>query len=451
MKRLYFILFPFILSQFAYSELHRPNRYFEISEEVEVGARNNYFQIQDFTDGIKKFKDNFDFEKMAEDIPSEGWNADADFMEKTAINFNMSNEFRIGFFAGVNGNGHLDASKNLFTYLAYDTDQIEPRLKTLDTATLTTLIKNQDIDQLSVVLGLPGSSDVVKVGGYVDVVATSGVSLYTTLKTIGINIVPTYYMPLIHVPKTTATASYSITKDGLLKAEARADLKVYTGFDYKYFDKDYRTDSGDKYSNTDRRNHILENVKNGGFAVDLEFEKNFFDRVDFGVFGQIPVTPGRMNYLTTTTAYAYYTVDLIQEAQGKDTKQSDYDIGDKEYSSADYKYYRPLRAGAELLITPVEGFSLYSKGNVVLRNPYKPKEREVYGEYDVDMIFFLKNLLKFSVGTAYENEVYIQKVGLDVNLRILEVIAKASLRGETMSKSFNGKGAGAYVGVKVGF
>ncbi len=443
----------FLFSQLAFSELHRPNRYFEFSEEVEVGARNNYFQIQDFSDGLKKFKDNFDFEEMAQNIPNDGWNADADFMEKTEISFNFSNEFRISLFAGANGNGHLDASKNLFTYLAYDTDEIEPRLKSVPPLSLAAMIQNKDIDQLAVILGLPGSSDEVKVGGYVDVMATGGLSFYTTLSSIGINIRPTYYMPLIHVPKTVAKASYSITDDGLLKAEARVDLKVYTGFDYKYFDKDYRDpDDGSKYSNTDKRNHIFENLKNGGFAVDFEFERNFFDRLDLGLFGQIPVTPGRMKYLTTTSAYANYTVDLVKEAMGEDTKKSDYDTGDRTYSSdTTYKYYRPLRAGGELLFTPVEGFSLYTKGNVVLRNPYKAREREIYGEYDVDMIFFLKNLLKFSVGSAYENQVFIQKMGLDVNLRLLEVIAQASLRGDTFKSSFNGKGVGAYAGIKIGF
>lgn len=435
------ILFGFTTT-LAYTELHRPNRIFEVSEEVEVGATNNYFKLQDYITGHVK---HFDFEKMADEISDEGWTANFDFWENTAVNFNFSEKFRLGFFANASGSGHVDANKALFKYLAYDTDQIEPRLKKLNPLELAAKLQANDIDYLTDKLELPRQSEIVKLGGFVDVYATAGVSLYANLLTLGINVKPTYYMPLIHVPETLATASYSITDKGLLKAEAVADLNIYTAFDYKYFDKH------NPYRNIDRADQIMKNLDNGGFAIDFEVERNFADVLDIGLWGQVPLSPGRMKYLTKTKAYANYTVDLLKELEGFDTKESDYDIGDKEFTRGSFKYYRPLRYGAEILLKPADVLGLYAKGGMCVRNPYDADIRKKYPEYDCALLLSAKNIINLSVGTAYENEIFIQKVGLGLNFRIVEVIAKASLRGETFAQSFDGKGAGAYVGLKIGF
>ena len=88
---------------------------------------------------------------------------------------------------------------------------------------------------------------------------------------------------------------------------------------------------------------------------------------------------------------------------------------------------------------------------LVVRNPYTSGARTVYPEFSLSAEAALKEIIGINFSTSYLNRVFVQQLGLMLNFRVIELNIKAMLRGGSFVNSFNWTGAGAYVGVRIGF
>ncbi len=413
-KKIVLAVATFFVSASVFAELRKPNRYFEIGVEAEAGASNNYFSTNEFM--VKDLV--IDLKKIADEIPSGGWKAEVLDKEKAFINLNISERFRLGFFTGLDVSGSVNIGKELFDFLGN---------------------------------GFTGGSKSVKLSGHFDAFLDAGVSFRTKIREFGVTISPAYYVPLIYMPSTTATASWSSDSSGKLKANVQANVKVYSAVDMRRWTE---KNDFDENANPSLNDEIQSALKNGGFDLSLAVEHPIFGQwLEVGGFARIPILPGTLDYEMSRTVSAHVSTDgFLKILTDDDELEKEFDSGTATYSKTSHKVYRPLRFGAEAAFRPFgRWFTLRPMGALVMRSPYDGDEREIFPEYSLSATASLFNVLSLTVGTAYLNQVFVHSALFALNARVLELDLGIALRGGDFLKSFQGTGTSACIGVKIGF
>lgn len=404
----------FLLTAAAvFAELNPPSRIFEIGVDVNAGVSNNYFDARDIlTENVV-----FDLQKIAKEMPSGGLNFNAMFDADFFTAINASPKFRLTFFAGIDGTGSVNIPNELFALLA-DGNAI-------------------------------GESESMKINGSASVFADIGFTYRTQIKTsygdFGLKFTPAYYLPIAYVPDVNATVNYSTSDTGVLQATASAPVSVYSIIDLQQFiDSDA--------SSPDIQGQIADALRCGGFDFAFEAEHPVLRSLEVGVFTRIPILPGYLKHEMTANAWATATYNNIL-GMLDDTNSSDVDHGvdDFTYSETSYKIYRPFRLGVEGAWRPFGTWCTFRPGfAVVSRCPYT-SDAVWYPEYRFDAEFSLFNIVALNFGTAYQDQLFIQRVGFMLNTHVIQFNVQASLEGSDFVNSFSWGGAGVYAGVRIGY
>lgn len=397
----------------AFAELNPPCRKFEIGVDVNAGASNNYFDARDIlTENVV-----FDLQKIAKEMPSGGLNLNAMFDADFFTAINASPKFRLTFFAGIDGTGFANVPEELFTLLA----------------------EGNTI----------GESESMKVNASASVFADVGFTYRTEIKTsygdFGLKFTPAYYLPIAFVPDVNATVNYSTSDTGALQANASAPVNIYSIIDLQQFiDSDA--------SSPDIQGQIADALACGGFDLAFEAEHRVLRSLDVGVFTRIPILPGYLKHKMTANVWATATYNnILGILDNTNSSDVDHGVDDFTYSEASYKIYRPFRLGVEGAWRPFGTWCTFRPGfAIVSRCPYT-SDAVWYPEYRLDAEFSLFNIVALNFGTAYQDQVFIQRVGFMLNTHVIQFNVQASLEGSDFVNSFGWGGFGAYAGVRIGF
>lgn len=425
-------LFAFIFSfgaislghsiEFTGDLLSKPHRVFEIGFDSDAKFANNTLGLKDIlTKNVE-----IDLQKMASDMPKSGFDLGFYDYEKGFVNLNISSRFRFSFFTELESSMNLNISKDLFDILG----------------------SGIELDE----------TNTVDVNACADVFYTMGASFQTIISGYGIRFTPTYFVPIMYVPKTTATAKTTMTSEGVIEASATANVDVYTAVNMKEYKEDNKSVSDEDIGNV---------LSNGGFDFSFEIERNWMHGLNAGLYTRIPLVAGTLNYKMSTVAYAnFYEDNLLEFVTDKEKakpepkhghiKPSTYGTDKEEegfeYSEESYKAYRPLKFGLNatympwgkwLKIQPALGFAI--------RNPYT-SDAIFYMEYALDCkLSLLKEIFNFNFGTAYQNQIFQHRFGLGLNIRAIEVLAQVSMCGTSFLSTFHTRGYGVYAGARIGF
>jgi hypothetical protein len=413
MKKLICTFFVFSIALLGFAELRKPCRTFEIGVDADAAASNDYFDLRDIM--VQDIV--FDLQKIASEMPSQGLDVNALVDAKVFMNVNTKNSLRIGFFTEIDAYGNANIPQALFKKIAEG--------NALDEAESYKLAVNAEV--------------------FYNMGFTYHNMLETKFGKIGLSITPSYYLPIAYVPDANATVSYSTSSDGTITANATAPLDVYTAIDMKQF-----LDSNSQ--SKDIASQLGDVLKNGGFDIAFEVERNIFKSLDVGLFARVPVLPGHLTYKTTVNVTASAQIDnIIGALSGNDTTTTNYDVGNYEYSSVNKKLYRPLRIGFEGAWRPFGSWSTFRPMfAVVVREPYS-NNAVCFPEYALNADFTLFNIVGCTFGTAYQDQIFIQRVGFMLNTHVIQFNVQASLEGSDFVNSFNWGGAGVYAGVRIGF
>lgn len=405
MKRLIVSLLALCVFSSLGAELYIPNRYVEIGVEASAGASNNLYGVSD----VLQETITIDLKKIANDLGRNGFVLDAFGDTNVFFNLNISPKFRLGLFANVSGSAFVGVGKEFFDLLADGWDFGEKKEFTA--------------------------------AAYGDVFVNVGASFHTTFREkYGVTITPAYVVPIAYADDASAKVDFFTDKSGTMKASAEASFALHTAFDLE----DFSVESAiDKISNV---------ATKGGFDLALAVERPILKRLDIGIFGRIPIIPGRLDYKMTRTMTATFTEEnLLQHLADGDDFDYEYDEGETEYSKSTKYVFRPLRFGVEAAWRPFGNWCVFRpRVGLAVRHPYS-RQAVFYPEYALDADITLFKVLGFRFGTAYEDRIFVQRVGFMLNARIFQIDVKALLRSEDFINSFRFAGAGAYVGVRVGF
>lgn len=415
-----FISALFFLPAIAFSELHKPNRIVELGLDWEAGASNSYASTSELL--VKDLV--IDLQKMEKDVSKSGWNIETFARESTFLNINANEKFRLGFYAGVEATGNINIGHELFELLGSGYSVGESKTMSIDTRA--------------------------------DVFVDTGISFRTKIAGFGVKISPSYYIPIVYVPKTSTKISWSTNEDGEIRASAEADLNVYTAFDLaRVFEgeDDLNEDGTQKFTDDlETASQVQDALKNGGFDLALEVEHPIFGNIlEVGGFLRVPILPGKLNYKANRKmTFEFYQSNFLGKLNDESETENDHDTGEFTYFKETKKVYRPLKFGAEAIYRPFGWLDVRPMFDIVMRSPYS-NEMVVYPEYSLDATIHCKNIVGFTLGTSYLDQTFNQRVGFFVNARVIELDTMISFRSGSFVKSFMGAGVAAYFGLKMGF
>ena len=339
------------------------------------------------------------------------------------MNLNISSRFRFSFFTELESSVNLNVSKDLFDILGSGIELDETKS--------------------------------VDVTASADLFYTMGASFQTIIKGYGIRFTPTYFVPLMYVPKTSANTSLTMTSEGKIEAKASANVDVYTAVNMK----DYK--ENDKSVSDEDIGAIL---SNGGFDFSFEIERNWLHGLNAGLYTRIPLVAGTLNYKMSTIAYAsFYEDNLLEYVTDKEkekpkpnhghVKPSTYGTENEEegfeYSEDSYKAYRPLKFGLNATYMPWgRWFKIQPSLGFAVRNPYT-SDAIFYMEYALDCrLSAVKEIFNF--GTAYQNQIFQHRFGVGLNFRAIEILAQVSMCGTSFLSTFHTRGYGVFAGARIG-
>ena len=201
-----------------------------------------------------------------------------------------------------------------------------------------------------------------------------------------------------------------------------------------------------------KTDYISEAVKNGGFDLSFAVEKQVLRTLDVGMYTRVPLVPGRLNYKMTANVYAnFIETKALGFIDNTEEHSLDYGVDDITYSTASFAAFRPFKLGIEVAWRPFGKWMVFRPElAVVMRNPYSTAAI-IYPEYSLGAEFSLFNVVRLQAATAYRDRVFVQSVGVALNVRLIEIELGAAFRGAEFTNSFNYSGAGAFAAVRIGF
>ena len=402
---------PFASAEFDGDLLSKPHRIFEIGVDSNAAFANSTLG---FKDVFKKHVE-LDLKKIANEMPDDGFSIAINETESFFINLNASSRFRFSLFSGLDTSAHFNIEKDLFELLG----------------------SGMNI----------GEKKTVDVTGNADSFYNMGLSYQTIIKGYGIKISPSLFVPLAYIPKTTATGSVYTTEDGHIVAKAEADVDIYTAVSMHDFMEEKKS-----IDNLDLSFGKL--LSNGGFDLSFEIERNWLHGFNAGLYTRIPLISGTLKYKMSTRVWAIFEeTNALGYLNDTESHTNEHGHDDFVYSdNENYKVHRPLKLGINATYMPFGAFfKIQPSLGFAVKNPYS-SDSIFYPEYALDLrLSLVHNIFNFNLGTAYQNQIFQQRFGFGLNLRVLEVIAQASMCGTNLKSSFDRSGYAAMVGVRIGF
>ncbi|MDR1785848.1 MAG: hypothetical protein LBR23_05205 [Spirochaetaceae bacterium] len=378
------------------AEMNEPRRAVEAGIDLRsVNIGNNWFPIKNLLfpqDGVLVV----DFYKMAS-VLTDGFKIDGT-LDATPFffNINVKKILRLGVSANVTGSFGLTVPRDTLDFLAgYDSD---------GTASAGAQVYGSAFADLSLSVGTFIRNFGGRAGG-----------------DLGITLIPSVFLPLMKVTPGSSI-EYTMDRDGV---SAMTDISAYV-IDYGSV-----TNLGDAYP-------LM------GFDISFAMEYPLSSKVDIALgVKHIPIRPG------TLTKKAALGDGQTNRVSGEDLIAGEVDglLPDFEniaFETADLQVSRPIEAGLSVSLRPLSWFSLLPSINLVFDEPF-------FFEYSLGTEIHWKKWISATLSTNYEDRIFVQRLQLGFNLRLLEVDLAVQSSSSNFLRSFLLTGAGFGVAFKFGW
>ncbi|MDR3284140.1 MAG: hypothetical protein LBS97_03050 [Treponema sp.] len=304
------------------------------------------------------------------------------------FNVNFEKKFRLGVSESITGSGHIKFSKELLELLANG---------------------NRDTPD-----GNNSANILVDARVYSD----TSVSFMTFIKDTGIRLTPSLFLPLIYADTSTDPVIELIgdEKTGTT-LHGKADMQVYTPFD----------------SNS--------NIDFGcaGWDFSLYVEFPLGAKMDMGMeIKHIPLASANLRYSSMYSVE--YTGHLAVSGLENNFEST---LGESSENLNSVLIRRPVEFELLGISRPARWLSFFFSVGLLFEQPFS-------GYYEFITDIHAGNILGFSLATQFRDKVYSQRIGISLDLRVLEFdIFAASVSGN-FQKSFQMAGIAVGAGVRFG-
>jgi hypothetical protein len=375
----------------------KPKRFFEIGVDVNTGVANNALAFNElFREEIV-----LNIPAIRDKVGENGMNlALSPSSANVFLNINIGEFLGVGFFSKMEGDLTLTLGSALLDFLADGN------------------VKDEDHNM--------GGEAVSVAGG---IYMEAGMNGFLHLDRWTFTATPAAFLPLVYIPKSSL--NYSLETSPNFKFGLTGGIDVYTPFSME---------NGTDVSNI---------TGNMGFDLTFGAEYGFFDWLYVGgTANHIPIVPSTLHNLMSIKGDGLGIG--ITDPLSNPKIETNTDVT-QTYSDDEKKtVFRPLTfdvyAKWKLLdmsllkfaLKPNLGFTVLTASDVPTFN---------WGvQADLSLLF-----LSFRLGTGLNQGVWKHRAGFGINLRILEILAEASIESTDFLSSFDASGLGVGVGFRFGF
>lgn len=191
-------------------------------------------------------------------------------------------------------------------------------------------------------------------------------------------------------------------------------------------------------------------MKGLGVDIAMGFSLPLFKHLTFSADTRMPIVPATLDYHASMEMKGGTTISL------EDLDNFAFDSSDPELvseSGAKFKINRPLTLMGYVDFLPMRNLlDLRAGAGFGIFHPFMTDDSmQFYWQYYLGLTVNFINMLKFSISTEYTRQVFINQLGVVLNLRLLEIDAGVSMQSVSFTKSWLGSGFGAYLVFAMGF
>lgn len=409
MKKLIFLISSvfilFFSIDYAFCErMDYENRIFEIGFNADFGLSNSYFAAND----ILKKEFVINCKEIANEIDKRGLEFNFALFASLWSKINLKNGVSVALTTGVDSYGMGSISKDLFDFIGYG-NELNETLKT-----------NGDLD--------------ANMFFYV----TNDVAF--ELLGFRVSFSPSIFVPLLHAEAKDINAKFVNGSDGSIETDLTASIKFNSCSDLHSLFEDGISDF-----------NIFSGMNEGwGFDLASSLEYQILRTLAGRAYIRLPIVPGHTRYSALVNYSMTYNADDMFDIIS-DGGEVEYNSDDIDYKNEKLWISRPFRTGAEIAWKPFgKNVSFNAFLGFAVKYPWT-NYAKAYLEYNFSAEARLFNILGAKFSSAYLSEVFVHQVGFMLNFRVAELDFGVSAQGANFSRSCQGSGFGAFVGMRFGW
>jgi hypothetical protein len=386
----------------------KPHRFVEAGFDARASFSNSYLRTGDV------FQENItlDISQMAGELGN-GLGVFFDTRGKFFLNFNLGALWSFGFFTGLDALGQFKIPQSMVELLT----------------------EGNDLDKTY--------SD--KLGLGAAVFYEAGFRVSAKIRRIKFTVRPAYFLPLAYMSNTRVNYAFALEDNGTLTMEGNYNVEMYTPFP-----REGITALKDgNIAALPETVGIADTLKKGGVDVVLRAEYPVYHNFVIGAsLGHIPLAAARLTekYSLSGGFKLFKTLD--------DVINNNFDLPDiamnDAYGAGRKAVYRPFKVGFDAVYRPfnIRLVTLRPELALVFNSIY---DSPVYLDCGITGELNLADIFVIALGSRFEDLVWKERIGLTLNLRLIELIAGITTQSQQFLRSFQGAGFGVDIGVRVGF
>lgn len=389
------IIFCLTVTMF-FSSLNAGNfltsRIFDFTVGADVALSNNVTALSNIL--VKDLV--IDLNKINERVPDSGANLSMKFNPDLQMRLSLG-KLKFGVKTGIEMQGQFTISKDLFEFLGKGNqigDEIEVGV-------------DCDFDAfyfLDLAMGWHSSK-------------------------LKINVVPSLFQPIISANGDLATLKVLNDDAGKVSLGLTSNYNIYTPLDLQNIDV----------------NDLSTSAIGFDLAGSVEFPLN--SRTNIKIAARVPIIPGTLTKKMVYTNTIYYETSLETMDNPEQVSESSFESG----IDTEYKINRPLKLIGYIDYSILGGLLDLNGGlGLGCRHPFVSNAK-IYPEYYLAGTLNLINLFKVSLSMEYTDQVFINQLTADFNIRFFELYTGISLQSSSFWQSFTTAGFGAFVYLTFGF
>lgn len=387
------------------------HRVFEIGFSFDAIASNNALRLEE----LLKKRVVISLPDINDRTQNDGLLLNLSLFPQFFINLNLPNGVHVGINTGLEVDGGMSISKELFDFLGKGNS-----------------------------LGEKISFDADMKG---DAFYFVGAAVGFDFLDYHLEIKPAVFLPLMHVETQHTNIAFQNDYSGKTTGSMHTDIALYSCFNLETLFEDGFDG-----------NTILNGIKNGwGFDLETSLDHDIIENLVMSIYSRMPIVPGSMGYSMKKSADMFLYMDpltngIYDDERGDETDfDFSFDMGDSIYKKSSWKVHRPFKMGVKVAWRPlVNWFTIGGLFGFGVKYPFS-SDAKAYVEYsiianiDVFAGNWNKSIIGLHLSTSYFNEIFSHKAVLGINLRALEIDLGISASSPNFVESFHGGGVGAFL------
>lgn len=372
-------------------------RFIEFGFDAGIGFANNFIGVGDIL--TQQIVINLD--EIGSKIKAGGVSLDFDPSANVFFNVNVSKKWGFGLFSSVSGSLNLNLPKSMFTLLSEGN-------------------RNQHSQD----------GDISLFGGIFADVGFDAHAKFLNEK-LRISLKPAMFVPIVYVPKSSI--SYGLQANDSFKVTASGEVGVYTPIP---LGGEAQADYASMFNNS-------------GFDLTVSGEFSLFSFLDIGAsLTHFPLVSAVLenrrlmkidrDIIDGSGILTGDDIDIDMPSSDDMTDDTTNPINVRRPMRFDvFARFKPLKRNLIMLI-PQVGITMFT-----------PEDKTRFNatvEFQLNTPVFL-----LSASTGYDELLWRHRLGIGINLRIIEFDVGVDLRSQDFVQSFKLNGAGVSVGLKMGF